>query len=154
MDAQVGVLRVIVWMCPTGACEQKHGHYCLHAQKSERRCRSAGACSARGEGGRGPSNSSSSSGGGGGGERDPPPLAANGKPRYSDVAREAGWADTELIESIEREIVEQGVNVSWESIADLTEAKQLLQEAVVLPLWMPDYFKGIRRPWKGVLLFG
>jgi len=24
----------------------------------------------------------------------------------------------------------------------------------VLPLWMPDYFKGIRRPWKGVLLFG
>ena len=28
------------------------------------------------------------------------------------------------------------------------------QEAVVLPLWMPDYFKGIRRPWKGVLLFG
>ena len=81
-------------------------------------------------------------------------MAANGKPRYSDVAREAGWADTELIESIEREIVEQGVNVSWESIADLTEAKQLLQEAVVLPLWMPDYFKGIRRPWKGVLLFG
>lgn len=60
----------------------------------------------------------------------------------------------ELIESIEREIVEQGVNVSWDSIADLQEAKQLLQEAVVLPLWMPDYFKGIRRPWKGVLLFG
>jgi len=85
---------------------------------------------------------------------DTPPLALNGKPRYSDVAREAGWADTELIESIEREIVEQGVNVSWDSIADLQEAKQLLQEAVVLPLWMPDYFKGIRRPWKGVLLFG
>jgi len=28
------------------------------------------------------------------------------------------------------------------------------QEAVVLPLWMPEYFQGIRRPWKGVLLFG
>ncbi|GAB5031022.1 katanin p60 atpase-containing subunit a-like 1-like [Nannochloropsis oceanica] len=101
------------------------------------------------------SNSSNGSGGVGEGvESDPLPLAANGKPRYSDVARGEGWADTELIESIEREIVEQGVNVSWESIADLTEAKQLLQEAVVLPLWMPDYFKGIRRPWKGVLLFG
>jgi hypothetical protein len=25
---------------------------------------------------------------------------------------------------------------------------------VVLPLWMPDFFKGIRRPWKGVLMVG
>ena len=23
-----------------------------------------------------------------------------------------------------------------------------------MPLYMPNYFKGIRRPWKGVLLFG
>lgn len=36
----------------------------------------------------------------------------------------------------------------------LEEAKRLLEEAVVLPLWMPDYFKGIRRPWRGVLMFG
>ena len=62
--------------------------------------------------------------------------------------------DVELIEGIEREIVETGVNVRWDDIADLTVPKQLLQEAVVLPLWMPDYFQGIRRPWKGVLLFG
>ena len=77
-----------------------------------------------------------------------------GKIRYSDIAREEGWLDLDLIESIERDIVETGVNISWDSIAALNEAKQLLQEAVVLPLWIPDYFKGIRRPWKGVLLFG
>ena len=41
-----------------------------------------------------------------------------------------------------------------DDIAELQDAKRLLEEAVVLPLWMPDYFKGIRRPWKGVLLFG
>ena len=35
-----------------------------------------------------------------------------------------------------------------DDIAGLKEAKRLLEEAVVLPLWMPDYFKGIRRPWK------
>jgi len=33
-------------------------------------------------------------------------------------------------------------------------AQELLQEAVVLPLWAPEYFTGIRRPWKGVLMFG
>ena len=36
----------------------------------------------------------------------------------------------------------------------LKEAKNLLQEAVVLPLIMPEYFRGIRRPLKGVLLIG
>ena len=78
----------------------------------------------------------------------------NEKQKFSDKAREEGWADLLLIESVERDIVEGKVNVKWESIAGLNEAKHLLQEAVVLPLWMPDYFKGIRRPWKGVLMFG
>ena len=36
----------------------------------------------------------------------------------------------------------------------LHDSKALLQEAVVLPLIMPDFFKGIRRPWKGVLMVG
>lgn len=35
-----------------------------------------------------------------------------------------------------------------DNIADLEEAKKLLKEAVVLPMWMPAFFKGIRRPWK------
>ncbi|WMV17598.1 hypothetical protein MTR67_010983, partial [Solanum verrucosum] len=44
--------------------------------------------------------------------------------------------------------------MGWDDVAGLNEAKKLLQEAVVLPLWMPKYFQGIRRPWKGVLMFG
>ena len=74
--------------------------------------------------------------------------------KYSEVAKEEGWADLELIEGIESSVLDTKVNVSWDTIAGLAEAKQLLHEAVVLPLWMPDYFKGIRRPWKGVLMFG
>ena len=84
----------------------------------------------------------------------PPPAVQDKKHAYSHKAKEEGWADVELIEGVERDIVETGVSVSWDDIADLNTPKQLLQEAVVLPLWMPDYFEGIRRPWKGVLMFG
>ena len=52
------------------------------------------------------------------------------------------------------DVLSTNPSVKWDDIADLAEAKRLLEEAVVLPLLLPDYFKGIRRPWKGVLLFG
>lgn len=62
--------------------------------------------------------------------------------------------DQELAEMLERDVLETSPGVRWEDIAGLAEAKRLLEEAVVLPLWMPEYFQGIRRPWKGVLMFG
>ncbi|CAM6090201.1 unnamed protein product [Calypogeia fissa] len=62
--------------------------------------------------------------------------------------------DPELAAMLERDVLETSPGVRWEHIAGLTEAKRLLEEAVVLPLWMPEYFQGIRRPWKGVLMFG
>ena len=68
---------------------------------------------------------------------------SNEKQKFGELAREQGWADVELIEGVERDIVEGKVNVRWEAIAGLDEAKHLLQEAVVLPLWMPEYFKVI-----------
>ena len=51
-------------------------------------------------------------------------------------------------------MLEANPNVKWDDIAGLEDAKGLIQEAVVLPMIMPNYFQGIRRPWKGVLLFG
>lgn len=62
--------------------------------------------------------------------------------------------DKDLVAALERDIVLRNPNVKWEDIAGLKEAKRLLEEAIVLPLWMPDYFKGIRRPWKGILMVG
>lgn len=62
--------------------------------------------------------------------------------------------DVDLVDMLERDILQKNPNIHWDDIADLCEAKRLLEEAVVLPMWMPDYFKGIRRPWKGVLMVG
>jgi katanin p60 ATPase-containing subunit A1 len=39
-------------------------------------------------------------------------------------------------------------------IAALVRAKQLLEEAISVPLLVPEFFTGVREPWKGVLLFG
>ncbi|XP_050392046.1 katanin p60 ATPase-containing subunit A1 isoform X1 [Patella vulgata] len=62
--------------------------------------------------------------------------------------------DKDLVEHLERDILQKNPNVHWDDIAGLVEAKKLLEEAVVLPLIVPDFFKGIRRPWKGVLMVG
>lgn len=50
--------------------------------------------------------------------------------------------------------MDRSPKVAFEDIADLETAKGLLQEAVLLPLKMPQFFTGIRRAWKGVLMFG
>ncbi|GMH14273.1 hypothetical protein Nepgr_016114 [Nepenthes gracilis] len=62
--------------------------------------------------------------------------------------------DLDLAAMLERDVLDSSPGVRWDDVAGLTEAKRLLEEAVVLPLWMPEYFQGIRRPWKGVLMFG
>lgn len=49
-------------------------------------------------------------------------------------------ADFDLVEMLERDILQKNLNVYWDDIADLDEAKSLLQEAVVLPMLMPQFF--------------
>ncbi|XP_023949744.2 fidgetin-like protein 1 [Bicyclus anynana] len=62
--------------------------------------------------------------------------------------------DPKMIELIESEIIDQGAPVAWEDIAGLQLAKSVIQEAVVWPLLRPDIFTGLRRPPRGILLFG
>lgn len=59
--------------------------------------------------------------------------------------------DRELVDILERDIVQKNPNIHWDDIADLQEAKRLLEEAVVLPMWMPDYFKGSILKWNRFL---
>ena len=97
---------------------------------------------ARTDGKKNPKKDSDEAGGAAeGGEEDAPKFDGSGY-------------DNDLVEMLERDIVQKDPNIHWDDIADLQEAKRLLEEAVVLPMWMPDFFKGIRRPWRGVLMVG
>ena len=58
------------------------------------------------------------------------------------------------MEMLLRDVVDRSPGVSFDDVASLADAKQLLNEAIVLPLVLPEFFTGIREPWRGVLLFG
>lgn len=58
-----------------------------------------------------------------------------------------------MVHQIETEIA-QKTQITFDSIAELENAKSLLQEAILLPKMIPDFFKGIRKPMKGILMFG
>ncbi|RKP11565.1 P-loop containing nucleoside triphosphate hydrolase protein [Piptocephalis cylindrospora] len=50
--------------------------------------------------------------------------------------------------------MEEAPKVEWDDIAGLAHAKKSIQEIVVWPMLRPDIFTGLRRPPKGLLLFG
>ena len=55
--------------------------------------------------------------------------------------------------AIQATIVAPG-KIRFCDVAGLTEAKQLLREAIVMPLKYPHLFRGGRKPWRKILLFG
>ncbi|MHA1273970.1 MAG: AAA family ATPase [Promethearchaeota archaeon] len=62
--------------------------------------------------------------------------------------------EQELINTITNTILTESPNVKWMDIAGLENCKQVLREAIVLPLIRPQLFTGARKPWSGILLFG
>ncbi len=62
--------------------------------------------------------------------------------------------DDEISGAISSVIVREKPNVKWEDVAGMESAKRALREAVILPMSRPDWFKGARKPWKGILMFG
>lgn len=62
--------------------------------------------------------------------------------------------EPKMVELIRSEIMDNGPVVNWDDIAGLEFAKTAIQEAVVWPMLRPDIFTGLRRPPKGILLFG
>ncbi|XP_015119116.1 fidgetin-like protein 1 [Diachasma alloeum] len=62
--------------------------------------------------------------------------------------------DEKMIELIRNEIMDGGTTVEWEDVAGLEGVKKVIKEIVVFPMLRPDIFTGLRRPPKGILLFG
>ena len=62
--------------------------------------------------------------------------------------------DKALAKVILDELLDSSPGVGFEDIAGLTDAKEALREAIVLPALRPDLFHGLRAPPKGILLFG
>ena len=73
-------------------------------------------------------------------------------PEFSAPINSLDWVRicclTALVDDAYRDMLDASPGVSWDDIAGLAEAKRVLQENVILPLYMPEYFQGIRRPVK------
>ncbi|XP_059067010.1 uncharacterized protein LOC131045730 isoform X2 [Cryptomeria japonica] len=62
--------------------------------------------------------------------------------------------DPKFSEIIESVIVDKSPAVKWDDVAGLAKAKQALMEMVILPTKRSDLFTGLRKPARGLLLFG
>jgi vacuolar protein-sorting-associated protein 4 len=71
-----------------------------------------------------------------------------------DSSEESSDEEKELRAAIEGSIVTEKPTITWADVAGMEDAKQALREAVVLPMAHPELFKGARKPWRGILLFG
>lgn len=62
--------------------------------------------------------------------------------------------DKHLIETIENEIITRFEPIKRQDVAGLEFAKNKINEIAILPLKKPHLFTGLRKPPKGILLFG
>uniref|UniRef100_A0A0K8VVX1 Fidgetin-like protein 1 n=1 Tax=Bactrocera latifrons TaxID=174628 RepID=A0A0K8VVX1_BACLA len=79
-----------------------------------------------------------------------PPLNST----HEDIDERLKNIDSKMVDLIKNEIMHKYKNLDWDDIAGLDYVKSIIKEAVVYPLLRPDIFTGLRRPPRGILLFG
>jgi len=63
-------------------------------------------------------------------------------------------ANFEFKEALSTAITTEKPNVKWYDIAGLEKAKDILEQAFILPIKLPQLYLGKRNPWGGILLYG
>lgn len=79
---------------------------------------------------------------------------SSNKRRVAKIPRDGAPEDEELDRQLSTVIVKDIPNVRWEDVAGLSEVKDALKQVIVLPRNFPQWFTGMRMPWKAVLLYG
>ncbi|KAI8372535.1 P-loop containing nucleoside triphosphate hydrolase protein [Choanephora cucurbitarum] len=73
----------------------------------------------------------------------------------NDKSEEEDDADLKKLRAnLSGAILTEKPNVSWDDVAGLEGAKEALKEAVIMPIKLPHFFTGQRKPWRGILLYG
>lgn len=72
----------------------------------------------------------------------------------SDDDEDVDEETAKLRSALSDAIVIERPSVRWDDVAGLDTAKELLKEAVILPMRFPQLFTQGRRAWTGILLYG
>ncbi|KAH0794247.1 vacuolar protein sorting-associated protein 4B-like [Histomonas meleagridis] len=97
-----------------------------------------------------PSRATSGSGNSGGGGNSGSGDSGNNDKLKNTNDKEAN----EFKDKISSAIMIEKPDIKFSDVAGLASAKQALEEAVILPLRLPQFFTGERSPWHGILLYG
>ncbi|KAG0416698.1 Fidgetin-like protein 1 [Dictyocoela roeselum] len=74
------------------------------------------------------------------------------KPNAGTRAENKANVEEYILERIKNEILDRGLDVSWDDIAGLSNAKKTINEAIVWPMLRPDIFRGLRGTPKGLAM--